>query len=99
MEALIRWRHPGRGIVQPDDFIPLLEETGHDPRDRRMGAATRPAVRAPAGAQQGYRLGIAVNVSARQLDGDDLRRARCAVRLPTAGWPPTALTLEITETR
>jgi hypothetical protein len=28
LEALIRWNYPVRGIVQPDDFIPLLEETG-----------------------------------------------------------------------
>ena len=28
VEALIRWRRPSRGVVQPNDFIPLLEETG-----------------------------------------------------------------------
>ena len=71
VEALIRWEHPVRGIVQPDDFIPLLEETGlivevgkwvlHEACSQ--GAAWRAA---------GYPIGMAVNVSGRQLDTDQL---------------------------
>ena len=60
-----------RGVVQPDDFIPLLEETGlicevgawvlHEAC--RQGAAWR---------RSGYPVGMAVNVSARQLDTDEI---------------------------
>ncbi len=39
VEALLRWRHPDRGVVQPDAFIPLLEETGLITEVGRLGAA------------------------------------------------------------
>ena len=96
VEALIRWEHPVRGVVQPDDFIPLLEETGLITEVGkwvleeacRQGAAWRAA---------GYPIGIAVNVSGRQLDTDqlviDIEEALC-----DSGLDPQALTIEITET-
>jgi diguanylate cyclase (GGDEF)-like protein len=96
MEALIRWRHPRRGVVAPDDFIPLLEETGLITEVGRwvlreassQGARWR---------KEGHEIDIAVNVSARQLDADDLL-VELHGALADSGLPPCALTLEITET-
>lgn len=96
VETLIRWRSPSRGLVQPNDFIPMLEETGLIvPVGRwvleqacRQGAAWHAA---------GHHIGIAVNVSARQLDGDELIDFVGAA-LADSGLDPRALTLEITET-
>ena len=96
VEALIRWRHPERGIVPPDAFIPLLEETGLIVEVGRwvlveacrQGAAWRRA---------GYPIDIAVNVSGRQLDTDDLLE-HIEHALVASGLPPQALTIEITET-
>jgi diguanylate cyclase (GGDEF)-like protein len=96
VEALIRWRHPTRGIVQPNDFIPLLEETGLIievgawvlNEACRQGAIWRAA---------GYRIGMAVNVSGRQLDNDDLI-ATVKDALAETGLEAGALTLEVTET-
>ena len=95
-EALLRWRSPTRGVVQPNDFIPLLEDTGLIVPVGRwvleqaccQGAAWREA---------GHRIGVAVNVSARQLDQDEFVTVveRAIVH---SGLEPTALTLEITET-
>ena len=96
VEALIRWRHPVRGVVQPDDFIPLLEETGLITEIGRwvleeacaQGAAWRAA---------GYEIGMAVNVSGRQLDSDQLI-TDIEDALSHSGLDPAALTIEITET-
>jgi diguanylate cyclase (GGDEF)-like protein len=96
VEALIRWRHPVRGIVQPDAFIPLLEETGLITEVGRW--VLREACRQGAEWQQaGHQIVMAVNVSARQLDSDqlivDIEEALC-----DGGLDPSALTIEITET-
>ncbi len=96
VEALIRWRHPVRGVVQPDDFIPLLEETGMIVEVGRwvlreacsQGAAWREAA---------YPIGIAVNVSGRQLDSDQVI-ADIEAALSDSDLEPAALTIEITET-
>jgi diguanylate cyclase (GGDEF)-like protein len=96
VEALIRWKHPVRGVVQPDAFIPLLEETGMIVEVGKwvldeacsQGAAWHAA---------GYPIGMAVNVSGRQLDTDQLI-ADIEGALSSSGLDPAALTIEITET-
>jgi diguanylate cyclase (GGDEF)-like protein len=96
MEALIRWRSPARGIVQPDDFIPLLEETGLIVQvgEWVLGEACRQGA---LWHEAGYEIGLAVNVSARQLDTDEFVPV-VAQALERSGLNPSALTLEITET-
>ncbi len=96
VEALIRWKHPVRGVVQPNDFIPLLEETGLITEVGKwvleeacsQGATWRAA---------GYQLGMAVNVSGRQLDTDQLI-VDIEGALSHSELDPGALTIEITET-
>jgi diguanylate cyclase (GGDEF)-like protein len=96
VEALIRWRHPTRGELPPDEFVPLAEQTGLITEIGKwvldeacaQGAAWRAA---------GYPIGMAVNVSARQLDTDQLV-ADVEQALSDSGLDPVALTLEITET-
>jgi diguanylate cyclase (GGDEF)-like protein len=95
-EALLRWTRPSQGVVQPMDFIPLLEETGLivDVGKWVLGEACRQGAR---WRHDGHSVGMAVNVSARQLETDqfieDVRHA-----LADSGLEPQALTLEITET-
>jgi diguanylate cyclase (GGDEF)-like protein len=96
METLIRWEHPTRGVVQPDDFVPLLEDTG---MIVEVGAwVLRQACFQ--GAQwraSGYEVGLAVNVSAIQLETDSFV-AEVQEALASSGLDAGALTLEITET-
>jgi EAL domain-containing protein (putative c-di-GMP-specific phosphodiesterase class I) len=96
VEALIRWQSQVRGIVQPNDFIPLLEETGLIVEVGRwvLTEACRQGARWHEG---GHPIGVAVNVSAKQLERDDIvTDVREAIS--RSGLAPNALTLEITET-
>jgi EAL domain-containing protein (putative c-di-GMP-specific phosphodiesterase class I) len=96
MEALARWRHPVRGLLQPDAFIDLAEETGLIvPLGRQILTTVleelppaRPGVRP---------LRVSVNLSARQLTQPDLA-AMVETSLAEANVPPARLALEITET-
>ena len=97
-EVLLRWERPGFGLISPDDFIPVAEETGLivDIGAWVLEEACRHAA-AWARRWPDKRLGVAVNVSSRQLlTGeifDVVKRA-----LERTGLDPTRLTLEITET-
>jgi diguanylate cyclase (GGDEF)-like protein len=96
LEALIRWNSPTRGVVQPDDFIPLLEETGLI-MDIGRWVLRGACAQAASWRDRGYRVGIAVNLSARQLDSDEIV-ADVQNALAETGLDAGALTLEITET-
>lgn len=95
-EALIRWQHPRRGLVPPDQFIPLLEETGLIVPVGRwvMETACRQTVEWQ---QAGLDIpSISVNLSARQLQSDILLDDVTSTLVKT-GLKPACLDLEITE--
>jgi len=98
VEALIRWKHDERGIVPPNDFIPVAEETGLIvPMGRwalREACAQVRALERAVPEAAGLRL--AVNLSVREFAQLDLVRAVTAI-LEETGLPPTQLELEITE--
>jgi diguanylate cyclase (GGDEF)-like protein len=96
VEALIRWRHPSRGTVQPDAFIPLLEETGLITEVGRW-VLREACQQAGVWRRDGTEIAMAVNVSARQLDTDQLI-VDIEEALGDSGLDPGALTIEITET-
>ncbi|MBK0058723.1 EAL domain-containing protein [Pseudomonas parafulva] len=95
-EALLRWRHPRRGLVPPGDFIPVIEELGLvvDVGDwvlreasRQLKAWHKAKVRVPK---------VSVNISARQFSDGQLGK-RIATILEETGLPPACLELELTE--
>jgi len=92
-EALVRWRHPTRGLVPPDAFIPIAEESGLIiPLSEWV---MREACREAASWQRP--LQIAVNLSAVQFRHGDLPGLVHSILLET-GLSPRRLELEITET-
>ncbi|MGY1652998.1 putative bifunctional diguanylate cyclase/phosphodiesterase [Geodermatophilus sp. SYSU D01119] len=98
-EALIRWQRPGHGLVLPDGFIPVAEESMLicDIDRWALDEATRQLARwrreDPAAAD----LTVAVNVSGRHLAGPGVVD-EIAAALDRSGLPPSALIVEITET-
>jgi EAL domain-containing protein (putative c-di-GMP-specific phosphodiesterase class I) len=98
-EALLRWQHPERGLVGPDEFLGIAEETG---LIVPIGAWVLHEVCAQAAAwladavPGATPLHVAVNLSARQLAHPDLV-GTVAEALATSGLPPELLVLEITE--
>ncbi|MCW2248331.1 diguanylate cyclase (GGDEF)-like protein [Azospirillum fermentarium] len=97
-EALIRWRHPERGLVPPGEFIPLAEETGLIVPIGRwaLREAVRQIVQWQARFPRPVPLFMSVNVSPRQIHDDDLAGLVAEV-LAGSGIPPSSLKLEITE--
>jgi EAL domain-containing protein (putative c-di-GMP-specific phosphodiesterase class I) len=96
MEALVRWRHPVRGLVQPDQFIALAEETGLIVPIGEWVLRTACAQN-KAWQQAGLpHLCVAVNLSARQFMRDSLLQDVARV-LAETGLTSSLLELEITE--
>ena len=97
VEALLRWHHPQRGLLRPDDFIAVAEETGAiipigawvvGEACRRLEILNRD--------RDGIPLTMSVNLSARQLGQPDLAD-RLADAITTCALDPALLDLEITE--
>ena len=96
VEALIRWRHPTRGMVPPDTFIPLAENSGLIAEVTAL--VLREALRALAGWRAaGHDVRMAVNLSARHLS-DVALPGHVADALTLFGIAPASLVLEVTET-
>lgn len=95
-EALVRWEHPIKGMIPPDDFIPLAEETGLiiPMGNTILNKACRQAKQ---WIEDGYEMIISVNISAKQFQHTEFLKKVQEV-LKSTGLNPKYLTIEITET-
>ncbi|SEP13322.1 putative bifunctional diguanylate cyclase/phosphodiesterase [Trujillonella endophytica] len=96
VEALLRWQHPERGLLSPDAFLSVAEETGQLIPITRwlLGETTRQAAE---WASRGLALRMSVNISARHFSAETLVRD-VRVALHDSGLAPDQLILELTET-
>ncbi len=95
VEALVRWQHPTRGLLAPDAFLDLVEQSGLMPEltGRMLGLAVRQCAQ---WRLDGLEVGVSVNLSASCLLQEALPD-HVARLLVTHGLPAGALTLELTE--
>ncbi|HEX8002134.1 MAG TPA: EAL domain-containing protein [Mycobacteriales bacterium] len=95
VEALVRWQHPERGLLPPDTFVPLAEQTGL--MKSLTASVLQQALRQTAAWQDaGLHVRMAVNVSARDLH-DDTFCDRVREALAQTGVSASLLELELTE--
>ena len=96
LEALVRWRHPTRGLLAPEAFLPLAEQAGlaHALCVRVLDSACDSLRRWRAHGHDELR--VAVNLSAQEIGRDDFA-ATVAATLDRHGLPPASLELELTE--
>jgi diguanylate cyclase (GGDEF)-like protein len=96
VEALLRWEHPRRGLIQPDEFIPILEQSGQI-REVGRWVLREACAQTAKWRARGDLLDVSVNVSGRQLD-DDAIVDHIRDALAESGLEATALIIEVTET-
>src|SRR4051812_24723541 len=98
VEALVRWQHPERGLIPPNDFIPLAESTGliREIGEWVLREACTQAMSWHAAQPDRPPLKLSVNLSARQLQQPELPKLIAEV-LAETGLPAQQLTLEMTE--
>ena len=96
VEALVRWRHPERGIVSPNEFIPLAEETGLIVPIGEWVMRTACHQAKAWQRQTGRAVRIAVNLSAKQFKDEHLAQTVMSA-LHDTGLDPKMLELELTE--
>jgi diguanylate cyclase (GGDEF)-like protein/PAS domain S-box-containing protein len=99
MEALVRWQHPTRGLVMPNDFIEAAESTGVIQRLGRwvLREACRQGALWHDSAWSDAAMTMSVNVSVVQLRAGEQLLTDVRDALRDSGLPPTCLQLEITE--
>ena len=95
VETLIRWQHPNRGLVPPDEFIPFAEQTGAIRLITRWVIANA-AAQARSWSDQGLMIKMSLNISARDLLDSDFS-AYVDKRLQESGVHPSMICMEITE--
>ncbi|MGE0285788.1 MAG: EAL domain-containing protein [Bradyrhizobium sp.] len=94
-EALIRWRHPVRGLISPGEFMPVVNASGVS--DRIANWVLQTACRqARAWELAGYPLRVGINLSPSQLQSGDLARSVAEI-LAETGVTPSLIELEVTE--
>jgi len=96
LEALARWEHPTRGMLTPDAFIPVVEQSGLV-RAFTLEVIDQALAAAASWREEGHPRGVSVNLSARNLLDLELP-GEITAALARHDLPPTTLTLEITET-